>query len=842
MATLPSRGRVQARQRATVFAANQSPGSTLCAADTVACNGQASNRSHADEAAAGKNSAKVWARVLATADATATRAEKSQQAPAESKKAYGQKQHAKKQRRWVKKEIETCAEAPKTDVEETDVPGSATGTGDEQEQDTPKQRDQPGNDALDCDPQAALSSCSTDTDPVIDGEPMYSKPLEQEPQDDRLLHNEQQEPEQQKAEQQQQQPPQQKVDAEEQLIPEKDRDEQDQPKQDLAPKEAMPKKAWDRKPPATMNLLEAVVSKAISKGEKPPAGKRSTTTHDFATPINLEKLVGDQLPDSREKFRLLARGKNKQPHQGIKDAAFAGVHAEWAAARGPVGHGRGTTRSSSAVPLATLPPRQTPLAPATATPFLLSKAQTAKPMCNVFINNLATAPKAPTSPMTLFQDPPVVPRETPVLLGRTAHDRSSETPKDQVQVVTPIFVDDSASTQAEVGDGPTGGSSSSSTDGDALAPNAKAGNLKDLAAGVETSQPSSAPQSQREIEETAIDTSNDTVSGGPADHSVRVLVGFLHLEPQCLQESVRHIVNEGWANITWKKRYTALHLAAEFGRHDVLPLLIALQADPSAVDNKGRTALEVASSKQNWDCVRLLTKMTSYRSPSKTLVAQEMVKLLDIKHARLSKAVQHIIVDGWDKITWRNQYTAMHLAAFLGREDVAMMLVSLGGDLTLVDSKGRTAADVARERQHWGCAWTLSQCGRKSEGPAVADVAPEKDASEVNKEDGNETRRKALRLRKDEAVEGDVPTPREIETALTKAALARRQQAAVAATTTAAAQPCWVGGFPSAGTAPSAMPMQRSQADIHPYMLNPAGLQDWMALHKHKEFCDIAGF
>lgn len=835
MATLPSRGRVQARQRATVSAANHPPGSTTSAADTVACNGQANNRSHADGAAPGTQSANAWGRASATADA----------APP-GKKACGQKQHAKKQRRWVKKDLnESSAAAPtKTDVEDTDVPGSAAGTGDEHEQDTPKQRDQPGSDALDRDLQAALSVCSTDTDPVNDGEPMYSKFSEQEAQDDRL-HRQEQEPEQQEPESQPEQPrqpqrqeqqqlqqqPQEPVEA--QHIPSGDEqcgNEQEHViEEGVLPKaaeNAISEDAYDSNLSTTRRLLEAAVRKAMSRGENPPTNKKADTTHELAMQINLEKLVGDQLPDPKETFRLSGRGKNKQPHQGAKDAAFAGVPAEWPAARGAVGHGRGTTRSSSAVPLATIPPpNPPPLTSTAATPFLLPKA--AKPMRHVFINNLATAPKAPTAPITLFQDPVAV-RETPVLLGRTAHDRTG-TPKHQVQVISPCFADDSVSTQAEIGDAAVGASSSSSNDGDALAPQANGGDHNDSIAGVEGNQPSDA-------EEVPIEASSDMVLGGPAEHSIRVLVGFLHLEPQCLQESVRHIVNEGWANITWKKKYTALHLAAEFGRHDVLPLLIALQADPSAVDVKGRTALEVASSKQNWDCVRLLTKMTSYRSPSKSVVAQEMVKLLDIKHARLSKAVQHIVVDGWDTITWRNQYTALHLAAFLGREDVAMMLVGLGGDASLVDSKGRTPADVARERQHWGCAWTLSHVHQNAEDPVAANVAAAVDTSVCKGDEGSDVGRKALRLRKDRANDGDAPAPRDVEAAQTQAGLAQCQQPAART-----AQPCWMAAYPTAAPA-AALRMRGPQADMHTYMLNAAGLQDWMALHRHKEFRDIAGF
>ena len=54
---------------------------------------------------------------------------------------------------------------------------------------------------------------------------------------------------------------------------------------------------------------------------------------------------------------------------------------------------------------------------------------------------------------------------------------------------------------------------------------------------------------------------------------------------------VRQAAKVGWSNVNWHRKYTALHLAAELDRPELMPLLIALGANPLSVDSKGRSAL-----------------------------------------------------------------------------------------------------------------------------------------------------------------------------------------------------------------------------------------------------------
>lgn len=190
------------------------------------------------------------------------------------------------------------------------------------------------------------------------------------------------------------------------------------------------------------------------------------------------------------------------------------------------------------------------------------------------------------------------------------------------------------------------------------------------------------------------------IPGGAS--ALRVLATFIQLEPPTLREAVQHVAREGWNTITWAKGYTALHLAAGLGRSEAIPLLLALNADPGAVDRRGRTALDVAQDCGHTECAQLLTSVCSENPPARRSALQEMAQLVDVRNDRLTGAVRHIAMHGWGAAVWRDQ-TALHLAASLGRADVVALLIALGGNPQERDSMGRTAADVAMEKQHMEC-------------------------------------------------------------------------------------------------------------------------------------------
>lgn len=230
------------------------------------------------------------------------------------------------------------------------------------------------------------------------------------------------------------------------------------------------------------------------------------------------------------------------------------------------------------------------------------------------------------------------------------------------------------------------------------------------------------------------------------DLATRKAANFLDLKPACLNTVVRMIVVKGWEDIAWRNHYTALHLAAELGHSSVMPLLVALGADPDDVDAKGRTALDVAHNHQHWECSmtlkQIMSKPKEERSfcvsrrsseacvndivPSRahqiekastqdlkkelhrlTTVLHEMSQFLKVEPPCMQDALEfitsgHHLPDA----RFRSAY-ALHMAAEYGWEDILLYLLLLRVDPHTVDSMGRAPIDVAMWSRNWGCVHML---------------------------------------------------------------------------------------------------------------------------------------
>jgi len=84
------------------------------------------------------------------------------------------------------------------------------------------------------------------------------------------------------------------------------------------------------------------------------------------------------------------------------------------------------------------------------------------------------------------------------------------------------------------------------------------------------------------------------------------LAEIVDLGPEQLRNTVLQVLELGWDKITWNRQYTALHLAVELNRPDVVRLLVALGADMTVRDWKKRTAMDVAISRKREACVEVL--------------------------------------------------------------------------------------------------------------------------------------------------------------------------------------------------------------------------------------------
>lgn len=217
--------------------------------------------------------------------------------------------------------------------------------------------------------------------------------------------------------------------------------------------------------------------------------------------------------------------------------------------------------------------------------------------------------------------------------------------------------------------------------------------------------------------------------------AVQEITAFLNFEPWCLNEAVRYVAASGWSNVTWCNAYTAIHLAAEFGQPETMPLLLALGGDPSIRDSNGRTAADIAKEMQHHDCVDMLEKMETCSSiedfldsgsgieellgeaprclggESETLelfqearrlkfALCESAKHLDLEPPELRESITRLVCYSVCDRAMLDS-TAFHVAAKCDRSDVLPLIVALGADPCIVDAEGMTAMDVANSRHHW---------------------------------------------------------------------------------------------------------------------------------------------
>lgn len=229
-------------------------------------------------------------------------------------------------------------------------------------------------------------------------------------------------------------------------------------------------------------------------------------------------------------------------------------------------------------------------------------------------------------------------------------------------------------------------------------------------------------------------------------HVMHEAVELAQVEPSCVNKVIHLVVSSGWNHITWRCDYTALHLAAELGRPDLVPLFVVMRGDLEARDSKGRTPMDVAKARgrdvaafsplqpaclaarqldeeqhipQADDALREM--ILEMRCLNLALV--EVVKLLPSGLESLKAAVLYTAANRDGVLSRRNQHTTcLHLAVELGRDDFMPLLIALGADPDMPDCFGLTALDTATARQHWPSVLAMQKSQRDA-GPKPWGVA-----------------------------------------------------------------------------------------------------------------------
>ena len=117
------------------------------------------------------------------------------------------------------------------------------------------------------------------------------------------------------------------------------------------------------------------------------------------------------------------------------------------------------------------------------------------------------------------------------------------------------------------------------------------------------------------------------------------------------------------ADVTGADGGSPLHWACHHDQTELVPALLAAGADPNLANQWGRTPLHVAARRN----------------------CRQVAEILVASGARLDAATR----EGW---------TPLHVAARAGHEEMLSILEALGGDPSVVDGDGATAADSLRQR------------------------------------------------------------------------------------------------------------------------------------------------
>jgi uncharacterized protein len=160
---------------------------------------------------------------------------------------------------------------------------------------------------------------------------------------------------------------------------------------------------------------------------------------------------------------------------------------------------------------------------------------------------------------------------------------------------------------------------------------------------------------------------------------------------------------------------TALMLAAENNQPEIVKLLIGRGADPSRQDNNGWTAVLKAAYQGNAKCIEILASHSKLELDRALLVATLMERKDAVK----------VLLDNGAEVDFRasDGRTPLILAAGKGNKEIVELLLKAGADASLTDQVGQTAQAVAAEKGFSDIAELLRHAPAPS-GTRVAVASP----------------------------------------------------------------------------------------------------------------------
>ena len=150
----------------------------------------------------------------------------------------------------------------------------------------------------------------------------------------------------------------------------------------------------------------------------------------------------------------------------------------------------------------------------------------------------------------------------------------------------------------------------------------------------------------------------------------------------------------------------ALHIAALWGRKNVVKILIDKGADPKAANKWGQTPLRMAITYGKNDVVQLL--LDKGADPNEEEKGETHLLFEAILYGH--KDIVQTLLEGGAEPNWMNKHrgTPLHWAAVFGRLDVVKVLLDGGANCNLTNSGGYTPYEVAARKGRSKVAQLLS--------------------------------------------------------------------------------------------------------------------------------------
>ena len=151
------------------------------------------------------------------------------------------------------------------------------------------------------------------------------------------------------------------------------------------------------------------------------------------------------------------------------------------------------------------------------------------------------------------------------------------------------------------------------------------------------------------------------------------------------------IDRNGIDSVKFRKGFTALHWAYKVGNHEAVRYLLAVGADPDALDADGKRPMDYSTKTSGAGPVRRRFDIENEYIPSRPKLS-DCVDAMSLREPH-RKALEAVEKYGWDSLKWGGGWTILHWAYQENRSDVIEFCRLHGVPADVRDEQGKCPAD-----------------------------------------------------------------------------------------------------------------------------------------------------